>query len=72
MGTKRSLLTEGNGVPLAVAVAGANRNDLKLAPTGIGSKPVLPQPVRFSARQTDKTGAVGGADLRTVIHDLGK
>lgn len=31
-GTKRSLLVvEGNGVPLAVVVAGANRNDFKLA-----------------------------------------
>ena len=29
-GTKRSLLTEGNGIPLAVAVEGANRHDMKL------------------------------------------
>ena len=29
-GTKRSLLTEGNGVPIAVVVAGANRHDMKL------------------------------------------
>jgi putative transposase len=29
-GTKRSLLTDGAGIPLAVVVAGANRNDLKL------------------------------------------
>ncbi len=30
-GTKRSILVEGNGIPLAVAVAGANRHDMKLA-----------------------------------------
>jgi putative transposase len=30
-GTKRSLLTEANGIPLAIVVAGANRNDFKLA-----------------------------------------
>jgi putative transposase len=30
LGTKRSLLTDGVGVPLAVAVAGANVNDFKL------------------------------------------
>lgn len=30
-GTKRSLLTDGNGVPLAIAVDGANRNDFKMA-----------------------------------------
>ncbi len=29
-GTKRSLLTEGKGIPLAVVVAGANRHDMKL------------------------------------------
>jgi putative transposase len=30
-GTKRSLLTDAKGIPLAVAVGGANRNDHKLA-----------------------------------------
>ena len=30
MGTKRSVLTEGHGIPLAVAVDGANRHDMKL------------------------------------------
>src|SRR5918999_323973 len=29
-GTKRSLLTEGQGIPIAVVVAGANRHDMKL------------------------------------------
>jgi hypothetical protein len=29
-GTKRSLLSEGRGVPVSVVVAGANRNDFKL------------------------------------------
>ena len=29
-GTKRSVLTEGQGIPLAVVVAGANRHDMKL------------------------------------------
>jgi putative transposase len=29
-GTKRSLLTEGHGVPIGVVVDGANRNDMKL------------------------------------------
>ncbi len=30
-GTKRSILVEGNGIPLAVAVDGANTHDMKLA-----------------------------------------
>jgi hypothetical protein len=29
-GVKRSLLTEGHGVPIGLATAGANRNDMKL------------------------------------------
>lgn len=29
-GTKRSLLVEGNGIPIAVAVSGANTHDMKL------------------------------------------
>ena len=29
-GTKRSVLTEGNGIPIALVVAGANRHDKKL------------------------------------------
>ena len=29
-GTKRSLLTEGHGIPIGVAVDGANRHDMKL------------------------------------------
>lgn len=32
-GTKRSLLVEGNGIPIAVTVDGANRHDdMKMAP----------------------------------------
>ena len=30
IGTKRSVLTDGSGVPIGLAVAGANRNDFKL------------------------------------------
>ena len=43
-GTKRSLLTDGRGVPLAVVVAGANRNDFKLAAPTLAAL-VVPRPV---------------------------
>jgi hypothetical protein len=39
-GAKRSLLTEGGGVPIGVAIAGANRNDFKLARQTLSSIPV--------------------------------
>ena len=37
IGTKRSLLTEGGGVPIGLAVEGANRNDFKMARATITS-----------------------------------
>jgi putative transposase len=42
-GTKRSLLTEGNGVPIGLAVVGANRHDMKLTEATLGSH-VVPRP----------------------------
>jgi putative transposase len=45
IGTKRSLLTDGGGVPIGLAVAGANRNDFKLARETLESIPVQrPEP----------------------------
>ena len=39
LGTKRSLLTEANGVPIGLAIAGANVNDFKLLRETIESMP---------------------------------
>src|SRR3989454_12196049 len=39
-GVKRSLLTEGGGVPIGLAVDGANRNDFKLVKETLESIPV--------------------------------
>ncbi len=44
-GAKRSLQTDGQGVPVGLAVAGANRNDMKLVEETLESIPVpRPQP----------------------------
>lgn len=40
VGTKRSLLTEGNGFPVGLVVAGANRNDCKLVQATLASMPL--------------------------------
>ena len=46
-GVKRSLLVEGNGVPLGVAVDGANRNDFKMARVTLESIPLdRPKPTQ--------------------------
>jgi transposase len=46
-GVKRSLLVEGNGVPLGVAVDGASRNDFKMARVTLESIPIdRPKPTK--------------------------
>ena len=46
-GTKRSLLTEAAGIPVGLAVDGANRNDFKMFAETIDSIPVpRPQPTQ--------------------------
>lgn len=44
LGTKRSVLTDGGGVPLGVAVEGANRNDFKMVKETLTSIPI-PRPI---------------------------
>jgi putative transposase len=45
IGTKRSVLTDGGGVPIGLAVEGANRNDFKMARETITSMPIeRPEP----------------------------
>jgi putative transposase len=39
-GTKRSLLTEANGIPIGLAVDGANRNDFKMVRETVESIPI--------------------------------
>src|SRR5712691_865892 len=46
LGTKRSLLTDGAGIPLAVVIAGANRHDVRVAQRDArrpGHKPTRPR-----------------------------
>jgi putative transposase len=40
IGTKRSVLTDGGGVPLGLAVEGANRNDVKMVEATLMSIPM--------------------------------
>ena len=66
-GTKRSLLTEGAGVPIGLTVAGANRNDFKLLRATVESIAIErpePTPERPQGTCLDK-----GYDYREV-HDL--
>lgn len=47
MGAKRSLLVEAEGIPIGLAVDGANRNDMKLVEATLDSIPVArPEPTQ--------------------------
>ena len=46
-GTKRSVLTEGNGIPVGLTIDGANRNDFRMTYDTIESIPIArPKPTR--------------------------
>lgn len=42
-GTKRSVLTDGNGIPIAVVVDGANRHDMKLTEATLEAQRIVPE-----------------------------
>ena len=50
-GTKRSLLTDGNGIPLGIEVAEANRHDSRLVEATLKSIPIKRPKVRPYHRQ---------------------
>ena len=41
-GTKRSLLVDGNGIPLAIVLDGANRHDMKLVERTLEAQQLVP------------------------------
>ncbi len=41
-GTKRSVLTDGNGVPIGIAIEGANRHDMKMTEITLESQRIVP------------------------------
>ncbi|MGH8066363.1 MAG: IS5 family transposase [Candidatus Entotheonellia bacterium] len=57
IGTKRSVLTDGGGVPIGLAVEGANRNDFKMVQETLTSIPVerpIPTPEKPQGMCLDK------------------
>jgi putative transposase len=71
-GTKRSLLTDGLGVPLAIVVAGANRHDMKLTKATLESIIVERPEVTLEKPQhlcADK--GYGYPDVDTIVAEWG-
>jgi putative transposase len=71
-GTKRSLLTEANGVPVGLAVEGANRHDKKLVEATLESIPVeRPEPSAEKPRGMCMDKGYDYDDPRDLVREFG-
>jgi putative transposase len=71
-GTKRSLLTDAQGLPLGVAVAGANRNDFKLARETLGQLAVpRPAPTRRQPQNLCLDKGYDYPEVRVLAEEFG-
>ena len=70
-GTKRSLLVEGGGVPVALSVAGANRNDFKLLEETLQSIPIEPPAAEEYLRHLCLDKGYDYEEVRHILHAYG-
>jgi len=71
-GTKRSLLTDGNGIPLGLSVDGANRHDKKMAEGTIESIVIdRPEPTSNNPQNMCLDKGYDYPDIRELVKDHG-
>ena len=71
-GTKRSLLTDGGGVPLGVSVDGANRNDFKMARQTLESVPIpRPEPTPEEPQGLCLDKGYDYEEVRALVEEFG-
>ena len=71
-GTKRSLLVEGNGIPIAVTVDGANRHDMKMAPVTLQSIVIgRPEPTARSPQHMCLDKAYDFPEIYELLEEYG-
>lgn len=71
-GVKRSLLTEGQGVPIGVVVAGANRHDMKLVRATLHSMLVeRPEPTAEQPQGLCLDKGYDYDEVRAVLQEFG-
>jgi transposase len=71
-GVKRSVLTEAHGVPIGLAIAGANRHDSQLVRPTLASVPIRrPQPTRQKPQHLDLDKAYFGDPVQEVVQEFG-
>jgi putative transposase len=71
-GTKRSLLTDGNGIPLGLTTSGANTHDKRLVEATLESIPVeRPEPNLTKPQHMCLDKGYDYPDIRTLIDNWG-
>ena len=71
-GTKRSLLTEGNGIPIGIVVDGANRHDKKLVEATLESIVVeRPEPSEEHPQNMAMDKGYDYVDIRQLVAEWG-
>ena len=71
-GVKRSLLTEGHGVPVGLVVAGANRPDMKLVEETVDSLIVKrPRPTKTRPQGLCLDKGYDYAEVREIVQEFG-
>ncbi len=71
-GVKRSLLTEATGVPIGLAVAGANRHDSKMVEATLESIPVSrPKPTRKKPQGMCLDKGYDSGEVRDLVKEFG-
>jgi putative transposase len=71
-GVKRSLLVEANGIPVGMAVDGANRNDMKMVEETLASIPVeRPTPTRKKPQGMCMDKGYDYDEVRELVNEFG-
>jgi putative transposase len=72
MGTKRSVLTDGAGVPIGIAVSGANTHDKRLLEATMDSIPVdRPEPSKAKPQHMCLDKGYDYPDVRALVSEWG-
>ena len=71
IGTTRSVLTDGDGVPLGLAVEGANRNDFKMVEATLFGQETNGALRSRTSRTMGVFDVYGAQGMRQLAHHLG-
>ena len=70
-GTKRSLLVEAEGIPVGLAVEGANRNDMKMVRDTVESIPVnRPEPTKDEPQGMCMDKGYDYDEVRAIVEEF--